>query len=108
MPKAKKAKPQQKFEDAQVDVLASSLGLPQGGIVEVSTWGGDGGSWSRQELRFTKSVKPLTIEGQWYAVGVVRALAEGLVITDQNREAIRAAAQTLAIEIDKCLELYDS
>ena len=99
----------------KIDEIAGDLtkqeGLPlsRGGLLELSVWGGEGAAWTRSELRSGRvAVKPATVEGLWYAVGVVRALAQGRIPTGFNDAAIQRAAKELQAHLDGVLDMYDS
>ena len=87
-----------------------------GGVVELSTWGGDGAFWTRSYLRGVRTPlqgdshgwTPATIEGVWYVVAAVRAMASGDLSFGFDDAGLKKAAEALDRQLAKVIDLYDS
>lgn len=98
----------------QLDILLAALPpvLKHGGLAELSDYSGEGVLHSRKELRRQEAIEPKTIEGKWFVVAAIRALAQdGDVLGSMDpahKFRIQEAAEALSAELDGILDLYDS
>ena len=104
------ARSRHQLKERNIDDLVAFLPgvMDKGGMIEMSEWGGQGALWTRAVLRRGGKVTPSTVEGIWYGVGVVNALATRELILGMNDAKVQKAARALAKELDRVLDLYDS
>jgi hypothetical protein len=81
----------------------------QGGVAEMSVYSGTGALWTRNHLRSeTVKVAPVSVEGGWYVVAVLRMIASGEIAYGFDDDGMRRAATAMVAQFDKVLDLYDS
>ena len=99
-----------RLDEKRTEELAELVGLPNGGVAEISEWSGDGALHTRRELRSPSvKVQPVTVEGMWFVLAGIRGLAsQKSSFGFGNDEKIRLLARQLAAELDKVLDMYDS